>query len=63
MSKMSELDMDRQSVERLTDVVPPPPFAARARVELKDIDLRAGFHAMRWFWLAFAILVTAWAWS
>lgn len=27
MSKMSELDADRQRVERLTDVVPPPPFA------------------------------------
>lgn len=31
MSKMSELDMDRQRVERLTDVVRPPTFAESAR--------------------------------
>jgi len=30
MSKMSELDTDRQQVERLTDVVPPPTFAQTA---------------------------------
>lgn len=30
MSKMSELDTDRQQIERLTDVVPPPPFAKTA---------------------------------
>ena len=31
MSKMSELDMDRKQIERLTDVVPPPTFAKSAR--------------------------------
>lgn len=29
--KMSELDMDRQTIERLTDVIPPPSFAQSAR--------------------------------
>lgn len=29
----------------------------RARIELKDIDLRASLRAYRWFWLFFAIVV------
>jgi rare lipoprotein A len=32
----------------------------RSRVELRDIDLRAGFCAYRWFWLFYAALVVAW---
>lgn len=31
MSKMSEIDADRQQIERLTDIVPPPSFAESAR--------------------------------
>lgn len=31
MSKMSELDADRQQIERLTDVSPPPTFAESQR--------------------------------
>jgi hypothetical protein len=35
----------------------------RSYVELKDIDLRAGFRAYRWFWVFFvavAALVLLW---
>lgn len=35
----------------------------RVRIEISDIDLRAGFHAMRWFWVSFAILLVLWAFS
>jgi hypothetical protein len=35
----------------------------RARIEMRDIDLRSGFHAYRWFWLVFAVFVAAWVLS
>lgn len=44
MSKMSELDMDRQRVERLTDVVRPPTFAESARAGYREIT-RADINA------------------
>jgi hypothetical protein len=43
MGKMSELDMDRRQVERLTNVVPPPSFAQTARAgEAAPIERQAG---------------------
>lgn len=35
----------------------------RSYIEVGDIDLRAGFHAYRWFWVFFGILVIVWALS
>ena len=32
----------------------------RSRIELKDVDLRAGFQAYRWFWLLWALLLVVW---
>jgi hypothetical protein len=35
----------------------------RARIDLQDIDLRAGFRSYRWFWVAYAVLVVVWLFS
>ena len=35
----------------------------RSRIDVADIDLRAGFHAYRWWWLAYAALIVIWAFS
>lgn len=35
----------------------------RVRIELQDIDLRAGFHAYRWFWMFYGVLFLLWVFS
>jgi hypothetical protein len=45
MSKMSELDSDRQVIERLTDVVLPPTFAESARAGTYREITRAEINA------------------
>jgi hypothetical protein len=35
----------------------------RSYIEFKDIDLVAGFRALRWFWVFYLIIVLMWIFS
>ena len=46
MAKMSEIDSDRQQIERLTDVVRPPKFAESVRAGMSTIHFESVSRAI-----------------